>query len=89
MQSPNVLLIYTGGTIGMVNDPETGALIPFNFEHLYENVPELRQFDYTINVASIDEPIDSSEMQPSNWAAIAKTIFDKYTHYDGFVFQLK
>ncbi|MCH2232708.1 MAG: asparaginase [Crocinitomicaceae bacterium] len=85
MQSPNVLLIYTGGTIGMVNDPETGALIPFNFEHLYENVPELRQFDYTINVASIDEPIDSSEMQPSNWAAIAKTIFDKYTHYDGFV----
>lgn len=85
MQSPNVLLIYTGGTIGMVNDPETGALIPFNFEHLYENVPELKQFDYTIDVESIDKPIDSSEMQPSNWADIAKTIFDKYTQYDGFV----
>ena len=85
MQSPNVLLIYTGGTIGMVNDPETGALIPFNFEHLYENVPELRQFDYNIDVESVDKPIDSSEMHPSNWASIAKTIFDKYTQYDGFV----
>lgn len=85
MQSPNVLLIYTGGTIGMVNDPETGALIPFNFEHLYDNVPELRQFDYTIDIKSLDEPIDSSEIRPDIWADIATTIFDNYNNYDGFV----
>lgn len=85
MESPRVLLIYTGGTIGMVKDLETGALKPFDFEYLYENVPELHQFDYEIDVESLEEPIDSSEMNPNIWAYIAKTIFDKYTDYDGFV----
>lgn len=85
MQNPKVLIIYTGGTIGMVNDPETGALKPFDFEHLYNSVPELKQFDYELEAYSMDEPIDSSEMNPSIWASIAATIFDKYVNYDGFV----
>lgn len=85
MQNPKVLIIYTGGTIGMVNDPETGALKPFDFEHLYNSVPELKQFDYELEAYSMDEPIDSSEMNPSIWARIATTIFDKYVDYDGFV----
>lgn len=85
MRNPKVLIIYTGGTIGMVNDPETGALRPFDFEHLYNSVPELKQFDYTLEAYSMDEPIDSSEMNPSIWAEIATTIFDKYVNYDGFV----
>ncbi|MFT5819565.1 MAG: L-asparaginase [Crocinitomix sp.] len=85
MRNPKVLIIYTGGTIGMINDPETGALKPFDFEHLYNSVPELKQFDYELEAYSMDEPIDSSEMNPSIWAEIATTIFDKYVNYDGFV----
>lgn len=85
MKNPKVLIIYTGGTIGMVNDPETGVLKPFDFEHLYNSVPELKQFDYELEAYSMDEPIDSSEMNPYIWAEIAKTIFDKYVNYDGFV----
>ncbi|MDG1915727.1 MAG: asparaginase [Crocinitomix sp.] len=85
MRNPKVLIIYTGGTIGMINDPETGALKPFDFEHLYNSVPELKQFDYELEAYSMDEPIDSSEMSPSIWAEIATTIFDKYVNYDGFV----
>ncbi len=85
MRNPKVLIIYTGGTIGMINDPETGALKPFDFEHLYKSVPELKQFDYELEAYSMEDPIDSSEMNPSIWAKIAKTIFDNYVNYDGFV----
>lgn len=85
MKNPKVLIIYTGGTIGMINDPETGALKPFDFEHLYNNVPELKQFNYRLETHSMENPIDSSEMNPTIWAEIAKTIFDNYSNYDGFV----
>lgn len=85
MKNPKVLIIYTGGTIGMVNDPISGVLKPFDFAHLYNSVPELKQFDYELEAYSMDEPIDSSEMNPAIWAKIAKTIFDKYVNYDGFV----
>lgn len=85
MKNPKVLIIYTGGTIGMINDPETGALKPFDFEHLYNNVPELKQFNYRLETHSMKNPIDSSEMNPVIWAEIAKTIFDNYSDYDGFV----
>lgn len=85
MKNPKVLIIYTGGTIGMINDPETGALKPFDFEHLYNNVPELKQFNYRLETHSLESPIDSSEMNPKVWADIAKTIFDNYNNYDGFV----
>ncbi len=85
MLDPRVLIIYTGGTIGMIHDSDTGALKPFDFEHIYDRVPELKQFDYEIDTFSYGEPIDSSEMNPEIWATIAKTIFDKYADYDGFV----
>lgn len=85
MQNPKVLILYTGGTIGMINDPHTGALKPFDFEHLYKSVPELEQFEYDLEADSFGEPIDSSDMNPDIWASIAKTIFDKYADYDGFV----
>lgn len=85
MKNPKVLILYTGGTIGMINDPETGALKPFDFEHLYNNVPELKQFNYRLETVSMKNPIDSSEMNPVVWAEIANTIFDNYSTYDGFV----
>lgn len=84
-QHSKILIIYTGGTIGMVNDPKTGRLKSFDFDNLYKNIPELKQFKYKIDVDSIEKPIDSSEMTVDNWKDIANTIFEKYNNYDGFV----
>jgi len=81
----NVLLIYTGGTIGMNRNPHTGALEPFNFEHLLNNVPELAQFSTHIATYQFDPPIDSSDMSPALWTDLAHIIADNYDNYDGFV----
>lgn len=80
-----VLLIYTGGTIGMIRNPETGALETFNFEHLTKHVPELRQFDYDLQSYQFDPPIDSSDMQPELWAQLVRIIAESYDRFDGFV----
>ena len=84
MQS-KVLLIYTGGTIGMNRNPRTGALEPFDFEHLLYNVPELKQFDTQIATYQFDPPIDSSDMSPRLWTDLSHVIADNYEQYDGFV----
>ena len=80
-----VLLIYTGGTIGMNRNPLTGALEPFDFEHLIQNVPELRQFDIEIDTYQFQPPIDSSDMSPARWTDLSHCIADHYNGYDGFV----
>src|SRR5574344_2643672 len=82
---PSVLLIYTGGTIGMNKNPATGALEAFNFDHLINRVPELNQFHTLINTYQFDPPIDSSDMSPNFWAKIVKIINYNYERYDGFV----
>jgi len=80
-----VLLIYTGGTIGMMQDAKTGHLKPFDFKHLTEQIPELNKFDVTLSAVSFDKPIDSSDMSPSIWIDIAETIKKNYSKHDGFV----
>lgn len=80
-----VLLIYTGGTIGMNRNPRTGALEPFNFEHLLNNVPELEQFPVKISTFQFSPPIDSSDMSPKLWTDLAHIIANNYSRYDGFV----
>ena len=82
---PSVLLIYTGGTIGMIEKPETGALENFNFDQLLQHVPELKRFNYRISSYQFDPPIDSSDMEPSLWAKIVKIINYNYDNFDGFV----
>ncbi len=82
---PSVLLIYTGGTIGMIENPETGALEAFDFDQLQENVPELKRFNYRISSYQFNPPIDSSDMEPSMWAKIVKIIHYNYDSFDGFV----
>ncbi|MBQ8521640.1 MAG: type I asparaginase [Bacteroides sp.] len=82
---PSVLLIYTGGTIGMIENPETGALEAFNFDQLQENVPELKRFNYRICSYQFTPPIDSSDMEPSLWAKLVKIITYNYDKFDGFV----
>jgi L-asparaginase len=80
-----ILIIYTGGTIGMVNDAKTGTLIPFDFEQIQENVPELARLDYQLAVHSFDPILDSSNMDPKVWAELATLIQSKYDQFDGFV----
>ena len=86
MQSKaKILLIYTGGTIGMMKDFETGALKAFNFSKLLQKIPEIKQLDCEIETISFDNPIDSSNMNPENWIKIAIIIEDNYVRFDGFV----
>ena len=80
-----VLLIYTGGTIGMNRNPQTGALEPFDFEHLLQNVPELKQFHILIDTYQFQPAIDSSDMSPQRWTDLSHCIADQYDDYDGFV----
>ncbi|MEJ7694166.1 type I asparaginase [Daejeonella sp.] len=81
----NVLIIYTGGTIGMVTDPETGVLVPFNFDQITDNVPELKRLDYNFKVHSFDPLIDSSNMSPDIYKELVSLIEENYEKYDGFV----
>lgn len=80
-----ILLLYTGGTIGMRKDFETGALKAFNFSKLLNRIPELKQLDCEIETISFEEPIDSSNMNPKEWARIASIIEENYLSFDGFV----
>ena len=82
---PAILLIYTGGTIGMWENPETGALENFDFEHVRSHVPELKHFNYRIDFSTFNPPIDSSDMEPFYWAKLAGIISSNYEKYDGFV----
>ena len=81
----SILIIYTGGTIGMVRDEETGALKSFDFDSLMNEIPEIKKFKTKIEAISFEPPIDSSNMQPDNWIQIAEIIYDNYTKHDGFV----
>lgn len=80
-----ILMIYTGGTIGMKKDHNEGTLKPYDFSQIYDGVPELRQFAATIDSYTFDPLIDSSDVEPSNWQALAELIKEKYDEYDGFV----
>jgi L-asparaginase len=80
-----ILIIYTGGTIGMREDPITKSLAPMKFGMLMEEIPELNKLGYAISSITFNPPIDSSNMTPVIWEQIARTIEKNYTRYDGFV----
>jgi len=85
LSKPNILLIYTGGTIGMIKHFETGVLKAFNFKKLLQKIPEIKQLDCNIETISFEVPIDSSNMNPQKWIKIATIIEQSYDKYDGFV----
>ena len=78
-------MLYTGGTIGMMKDPKTGSLVPFDFGNIYEHMPILRNLDYVIDFYSFENLIDSSNMTPEFWIELAEKIEENYEKYDGFV----
>ena len=81
----SVLVIYTGGTFGMVYEAKGKQLVPFEFEHIIERVPEVRRLDFEITFLTLPEPIDSSNMTPALWVTLGQIIFDEYSTYDSFV----
>ncbi len=85
MKRNSILMIYTGGTIGMHKDPETGTLVPFDFSKLMEQIPELKLIDKSIDTVSFEHPIDSSDINPQHWVNLATMIEEHYDNYDGFV----
>jgi L-asparaginase len=85
MSRPSVLVVYTGGTIGMLADPLTGVLRPMDLSLLEELVPELRQVEVELQATGFDTPVDSSDMRPHHWVAVARMVAEAYDRYDGFV----
>jgi L-asparaginase len=81
----SILIIYTGGTIGMVHDPVTGSLIPIDFNHISDHVPELKKFGFDLQSVSFDPVKDSSNIDPDVWVKIADIIEENYNSFDGFV----
>lgn len=84
-KKPHILIIYTGGTIGMVKSHKSNVLQPFDFEHLYKSIPELKQLHCSIEHISFEKPIDSSNMSPKVWQDMLNLIIDNYDRVDGFV----
>ncbi|WP_373513558.1 asparaginase [Persicitalea sp.] len=81
----SVLVIYTGGTLGMVYESVGRQLVPFDFEQILEQVPEVNRFDFEITFLPLSEPIDSSNMTPELWIEIARIVNENYAQYDSFV----
>jgi len=84
-RTDKVLLIYTGGTIGMGRNPQTGALEPLDFSHLISNLPEFKYLRTGIDTYKFSPPVDSSDMTPQLWAELVRIIASRYDDYDGFV----
>lgn len=81
----SVLLIYTGGTIGMIENPDSGVLEAFDFNYLKEYIPELKRFKFTIDTIQFNPPVDSSDIEPDGWCKLVNIIEKNYQKYDGFV----
>jgi len=84
-RSKSILIIYTGGTIGMIKDSETGVLSPFDFDQILDEVPELKRFGFNLSTISFSPIIDSSNLNPDVWVKLVKLIKENYNKYDGFV----
>lgn len=85
VKRPRILIIYTGGTIGMIEDMATHTLQPFDFDHLIDNVPKIKMLDYDIEHLQFEPPIDSSDMSPEHWCQMADAIWKNHDKFDGFV----
>ena len=85
MKASAILIIYTGGTIGMKQDPVDQTLKPFDFSQIADEVPDLRKFAVRIDAYTFDPLIDSSDVEPSLWTRLAHLVRDRYDDYDGFV----
>jgi L-asparaginase len=79
-----IVILYTGGTFGMTYDRQ-GVLVPFDFSVILHHLPTLKNLALELTVISFDKPIDSSDIQPSHWQALARLIGEHYGTHDGYV----
>ncbi|MFN3852582.1 MAG: asparaginase [Spirosomataceae bacterium] len=84
-KASSVLMIYTGGTLGMVYDNRSKSLVPFDFEQILVNVPEMERLSFELTILALPEAIDSSNIKPAHWVELAQIIRDNFTEYDAFV----
>jgi L-asparaginase len=84
-RSASVLMIYTGGTLGMVYDTKSKSLVPFDFDQILVNVPELKRLEFELTILTLPKPIDSSNIKPETWIELAAIIRDNFEQYDAFV----
>lgn len=84
-EETSILIIYTGGTIGMIRDEKTDALRPFNFDKVYDHIPTLKKFRYKLDFYCFDPLLDSSSVGPDEWIAMVNIIKENYGKYDGFI----
>ncbi len=84
-EKKSILLIYTGGTIGMLKNPVTGSLSPFDFDKMFQLVPALKGFGFNLKAISFEKPIDSSDLSPELWIRLVNIIKENYFKYNGFV----
>ena len=82
---PSILIIYTGGTIGMITEPGTHSLVAVHFREISEQLPELKKFDFRLETYTFEPPVDSSNITPDFWIRLAEIIRDEYSRHDGFV----
>jgi len=85
VEKPRILILYTGGTIGMMHDPDTGVLSPIDFRVIVKHLPELKRFGYHLDAITFDPVIDSSDVRPPFWQRLVRIIGKNYNSYDGFV----
>ena len=78
MKKPKILIIYTGGTIGMIEDSESKTLKPFDFDHISKQVPEINKLEVELSSYSFEHPIDSSNMNKETWTKITSIIQENY-----------
>ncbi len=83
--APSILIIYTGGTIGMIVNPETGAFKPFDFNSISKQIPALKSFGYRLETISFEKPIDSADLKPDTWVKLAEILKKHHSDFDGFV----
>lgn len=81
----SVLMIYTGGTLGMVYDVKSKSLAPLDFERIRVNMPEIERLDFDLTILALHQPIDSSNIKPDVWIELASIIFQNFEEYDAFV----
>lgn len=82
---PKILVIYTGGTIGMVKNAENGSLRPMAFHNILDELPELKDGAYEITTFTYNPPLDSSNIKPIYWLWMSSLVAKNYDNYDGFV----
>lgn len=85
IKQQKILMIYTGGTIGMRENPESHSLEPVDFDFLLDSVPKIKKLDFDVDYYQFSHPLDSSEINPTHWKQMADVIADNYDNYDGFV----